>query len=264
MQHGTVSHNFSVGVVMTRLPATLAPTEQSSQPPPSPCLTQHLPQNCSFISGFIRWSPALWSACCIFSARGLAKILFQIWSWHKKLNTKSGLHVKTWRGVFRMWHFIAFQNPNLLTESIKLYSGFRRPSPESGCNFPLVPPSSGWRVAGGCVGGVVTGAAWHHVTRCCRCATLGRPARTEMGRGEEERRHAGPWSQWRTGLGEDEQRRGAESSQQPRTIGQLSAAFVVLPRQQQCHIPPLSPPRSSPLATCHSSTSSPTHCTATC
>ena len=48
--------------------------------------------------------------------------------------------------------------------------------------FPLV-LAGGWRVR--CVG-VVTGAAWHHVTRCCRCAALGRPARTEMGRGEEE------------------------------------------------------------------------------
>ena len=44
MQHGTVSHNFSVGVMMTRLPANLAPTEQSSQPPPSPYLTSTSPR----------------------------------------------------------------------------------------------------------------------------------------------------------------------------------------------------------------------------
>ena len=87
-----------------------------------------------------------------------------------------------------------------------------------------------------------------------RCATLGRRARTEMGRGEEEGRHAGPWSQWRTGLREDEQRRGAESSHQ-HTIGQCQqlswccrGSSSVTSRPCLC--------LSSPLATCHSSTSS--------
>ena len=207
MQHGTVSHNFSVGVMMTRLPATLAPTEQSSQPPSSPYLTQHLPQNCSFISSFIRWSPALWSACCSFSARGRAKILFEIWSWHKKLNTKRGC----------MWRPEEEFSECDISESQFIDRELKKCIQDSGraqnlvvtCNFPLVPPSfgCGWRVDVS----VLSRARCDPV----RCATLGRRARTEMGRGEEEGRHAGPWSQWRTGLGEDEQRRGAESSHQP-------------------------------------------------
>ena len=106
------------------------------------------------------------------------------------------------------------------------------------CNFPLVPPSFGC----GCDSAMCRCCHGRGVTRCY--GTGAPPSAAELGLrwGEERRRgdtrdHGASGAQVCGKMSSVAARRAATSSHQHRSV---SAAFVVLPRQQQCHIPPLS------------------------